>query len=364
MLLAERDMQALLDMVGKSFTLDSGEYSGNVAGTRDNFRHYALAAGDINPLWHDEDYARSSPRGALAAMPTWLYSVVGGYWTKKLRPPKDDSRSISSLAAGQEWEFVSDVHEGDEIRVEGELLDLTEKESGTLGQALMLTGLLTYFTSAGRLLARQTSRGMWYDLGNTSIGQTQTRQPYVPTPEGEVRTSYDFYTSVERRGNRPLYWDDVEVGSAVTPQYRPTETAMDIVEFLIGTHAIDTVATRLRAPADDIQARWRRSHFDDSIARSLGFPAAYNIGFQRISWLDSMISDWMGDHGILRKLAGNHRRLLFVGDTPTCDGLVTQKHVGEGRHLVDLDVRVRNQRDEVVTTGSAVVQLPARGDSP
>ncbi len=68
-----------------------------------------------------------------------------------------------------------------------------------------------------------------------------------------------------------------------------------------------------------------RAHWDDNFARSVGVPAAYDYGPERIAWLGTLITSWMGDDGFLRKLYVEVRRFNLAGDTTRCTGQVTDR---------------------------------------
>jgi hypothetical protein len=55
-----------------------------------------------------------------------------------------------------------------------------------------------------------------------------------------------------------------------------------------------------------------------------------------------------------------YRQLNFKNDILTCHGKVTRKYIEDGRHYVDLDVWVMNQKNENTTPGYATVILPSR----
>jgi len=41
-------------------------------------------------------------------------------------------------------------------------------------------------------------------------------------------------------------------------------------------------------------------HMEDSRAQTIGIPGAYDYGCQRISWLDNVVTNWMGDDGFIK----------------------------------------------------------------
>ena len=107
-----------------------------------------------------------------------------------------------------------------------------------------------------------------------------------------------------------------------------------------------------------------RGHLEASTGRDVGMEGAYDIGPQRISWAQHMLTNWIGDHGFLHKLNVSVRRPNLVGDTIWWRGTVTGKRMVEGVNLVDLTVEARCQRDIPSAHGTAVVALPSQEVGP
>ena len=78
-------------------------------------------------------------------------------------------------------------------------------------------------------------------------------------------------------------------------------------------------------------------HMEDSRAQTIGIPGAYDYGCQRISWLDNVVTNWMGDDGFLKNLNGTLKRFNIVGDTHWMKGKVTKKYIVNGEYLVDIE---------------------------
>ena len=66
---------------------------------------------------------------------------------------------------------------------------------------------------------------------------------------------------------------------------------------------------------------------EDSRAQTIGIPGAYDYGCQRISWVDNLITNWMGDDGFIKNLNGTLKRFNIVGDTHWMKGKVTKKYI-------------------------------------
>ena len=139
-----------------------------------------------------------------------------------------------------------------------------------------------------------------------------------------------------------LYWDDVSVGDAL-PGF-----SMDL--------DWTTMALQVHGSQD-----WSRIHHDPDYARDSGHDDIfYNTGWTA-GMLGRALTDWMGVEGWVRKLNFQMRGMNMNGDTVSAKGTVTDKRVDDdGRHLVDVDVWLENDRVGKTTPASAVVQLPNR----
>jgi hypothetical protein len=74
-----------------------------------------------------------------------------------------------------------------------------------------------------------------------------------------------------------------------------------------------------------------------------------------------LVTDWMGDDGVLKELNVSLRAPVLVGDISWCTGKVASKRVEGDSHLVELYLWITNQRGDRTTIGSAIVELPSRG---
>src|SRR5690606_17395325 len=102
-------------------------------------------------------------------------------------------------------------------------------------------------------------------------------------------------------------------------------------------------------------------HWDTELARSVGVPEAYDYGPERIAWISTMLTNWIGDHGFLRELYVEVRGFNVIGDLTRCRGVVdaldSPDATGYGQARVQ--VEAINQRNETTAKGWALVDLPA-----
>jgi hypothetical protein len=74
----------------------------------------------------------------------------------------------------------------------------------------------------------------------------------------------------------------------------------------------------------------------------------------------TMVTNWMGDAGVLLRVRTEMRRFNIMGDTTWCKGKVVRKYIKNNTALVDIEIAAENQRGEVTTPGVATVALPSR----
>jgi len=74
----------------------------------------------------------------------------------------------------------------------------------------------------------------------------------------------------------------------------------------------------------------------------------------------TLVTNWMGDAGCIKRIRTQMRRFNIMGDTTFCKGTVVKKYVKDNTPLVDIEIAAENQRGEVTTPGLATVALPSR----
>ena len=139
-----------------------------------------------------------------------------------------------------------------------------------------------------------------------------------------------------------VYWQDIEEGMEI-PAFSRTTTLMNWNRWA------------------SVNDEFVPMHMDDDDARANGQDAAFGEGPLRYSYLHSAVRDWIGDDGAIVSINAQYRGINYKGDTLTCSGRVTGMREDNGRHLVDLEIGITNQRGETVTPGQATVALPGRG---
>jgi acyl dehydratase len=106
---------------------------------------------------------------------------------------------------------------------------------------------------------------------------------------------------------------------------------------------------------------WNPLHFDKDFAMGLGFKGVIVHGRIKAAYLCELITDWIGEKGILKRLSIQYRGNDFPGDTITCKGNVTKKYIKDDEHCVECEIWTENVEGARTTPGSAIVVLPSKG---
>ncbi len=150
-----------------------------------------------------------------------------------------------------------------------------------------------------------------------------------------------------------LYWDNVEVGSEITPLQKIATTQMLV---------------RWAGAAGDFNPL----HFENAYAEAQGLGRPIVHGQLKRAWLVQLMTDWIGEQGTLRKMSCQFRAVDYPrlmkskteaqdGETWWCKGKVTKKYVEGAEHRVDCEIWVENGKAEKTTPGTATAILPSRG---
>lgn len=123
-------------------------------------RHWVDALDDRNPVYLDEEFAKSTRFGGVVAPPAMLQTwtmprpkiegiALRGGAPSDLQadgpiPLLDAAGFVGTLATNSELEFVRYLRPGDRVRVSNELESISARKTTGLGQGYFLTWITTY----------------------------------------------------------------------------------------------------------------------------------------------------------------------------------------------------------------------------
>ncbi len=99
-----------------------------------------------------------------------------------------------------------------------------------------------------------------------------------------------------------------------------------------------------------------RIHFDLPYATEVeGYPGLVNAGPLMGDWLTQCVNDWLGDDGRLKSLQYTNRKASIIGEKLRSGGRVLSTDTQS--NSAELEVRIINEVDEVITPGTAIVSF-------
>ena len=366
-LATEEELARIRAKIGQKVTINEPPHLTEV--TRDAVRHWAQATGDRNPLFLDEAYARASRHGSLLAPPCQLYAysrISIGY--------RGGLPGVHSFFAGSHWRWHEPIKVGQPITPEVTFKGLDELPSRFAGRMFKQISLIQYINGEGRELAQADSWGMRVErVAARKKGKYKKLVLAEPYTRERIEEIAQRYAEEKCRGSDTPCFDDVKPGDAIPQIIRGPYTATIAVAFeqawgglYIKAHGYWFDYLR-RHPAAGIPNSYNipeppeAVHWDSPLARSVGVPEAYDYGPERVAWVATMLTNWVGDDGFVKELYCEVRRFNMIGDLTTCRGKVVSKDEAAG--TVKLDVEAVDQRGDTTAFGWAVVRLPRRATS-
>jgi len=139
-----------------------------------------------------------------------------------------------------------------------------------------------------------------------------------------------------------LYYEDVSVGSEVTPLVKqPTTRQLVMWAGAVGDYM--------------------PIHYDKDFAQSRGLSGVIVHGQLVGAFLGQLMTDWIGERGTLRKLSCSYKGMNYPGETLTAKGKVTKKYIQNSEHYVECSLWAENAKGEKTASGMATIILPSRG---
>jgi hydroxyacyl-ACP dehydratase HTD2-like protein with hotdog domain len=138
-----------------------------------------------------------------------------------------------------------------------------------------------------------------------------------------------------------VYYEDINEGSDI-PALVKYPTTMQLVKYA-------------GASGDFYQI-----HYDKDFAVANGLPGVIVHGWLTLSFLGQMVTDWLGEKGMLLKLNGSYRGMNKVHEDIICNGKVVKKYVEDGKNLARVDIWAENPQGEKTVTGTVIVSLPSK----
>lgn len=352
----------------------------NSVATADAIRNWAFGVGDDNPLYTDEAYGLGTRWGTQIGHGT----MAGHVKTPMLGDPVPEEirratkglfRGVHVFVSGGTWDWHRPVRPGDRIFSFSGEESAELKESEFAGRSYIQVRRDVAINHHGEVIGvYRILRVLTERKAARERGKYSDIEPATYTDDDYERIDA-IYEQEQPRGAEPRFWEDVVVGEQLPPMVKGPLTVTEIIAFHAGGYGFVPYGlkssrlgfkNRRRIPPFYVKNEYgvydvaQRLHWDSEWAKGIGNPMAYDYGVMRQCWFYHHVSDWAGDDAFIERLEDSIRKFNYHGDTQFLSGTVTGKRVEGGRHLVDLDLHMVNQREVETAYASATVALPSR----
>lgn len=374
----DHDIEAQRELVGVDLAINTREYV--TTATPDAIRSFARGLGDDNPLFGTEGYGRRTRWGGQIA-PSIMAGIVNSPLAGDPLDPglKERTRGLFSgihvFVSGGSWEWFRPIHAGDRLYSFGGIESLEVKESSFAGRSVIRVRRFVKMNQRGEVVAVQRIVAILTERRTAKEKGKYADVEAAHYTDADLAEIDAVYAAERRRGGDTRWFEDVAVGDELGPMAKGPLVQTEIICFHAGGYGFTPYApsasrlgyqNRQRIPAFYVKNEQgvpdvaQRVHWDSAWAQAIGNPMAYDYGYMRECWLHHLLTDWAGDEGWIVSQQDSIRRFNYVGDTQILTGRVTATREEQGRHLVDVEVRATNQRDEETVTGTATIALPSR----
>ena len=102
-----------------------------------------------------------------------------------------------------------------------------------------------------------------------------------------------------------------------------------------------------------------RIHYDYPYATDVeGYPGLVIAGPLLGDWLTQSVIEWLGDDGKLVSIEYSNRKASYIGEVLRSGGKVVSSEQDSG--TVELEMYIKNEADEIITPGTAIVRFPVK----
>lgn len=119
---------------------------------KEKVKEYALAVGDNNLLYVNDEKAKTSKYGGIIAPPTFAVVYAKEPVGKMLLDPELALNLMMLVHGEQEFEFLNVVRPGDTITTEGEIAEIYEKKGKSF---------VSMATASSNQRGEEVCRGRW-----------------------------------------------------------------------------------------------------------------------------------------------------------------------------------------------------------
>jgi acyl dehydratase len=338
-----------------------------------NISRFVEATGDGNPLYLDARYGSHSWWRTLVAPPAFVLGIQVPEAAGALQ--ERDYDAVDILSAVELW-WNDHIRLGDRVAADLRVFEVNNGPAWRGRDTVEITSRVTY-QSEGRCIAGGSGLVRIHPLRlGSELFVERAIHSYTPSEIERIEDS--LAQEPAPRGASPRFYSEVSVGDPLPQIVRGPFTWSEMITWIVAEGrswpAGNIRYRELVGQPGNIRAHaatgWPAS--DRKLAREdlltcadVGFSAPCARPAFIVALVAQLITTWMGDDAVLRKLSTSLHQPVLYGDTLWLTGQVTGKSIQEISEqqyfAVTVEVRIVNQLEQQVTRATAVIFLPERG---
>lgn len=357
-----------------------------------DIRRWVQAMHYPNRLHYDDEFAEESRFGRIVAPQSFPVACDDGHGTAPSCVGHIPNSHL--IFGGDEWWFHGPrVYGGDQLINERVPLDYVVKDTKFAGPTCFQRGDNKYYNQQGDLIATQRSTAIRYraDLAREAGSMDATEDPVWTDEELNKleEQKFEWINMLHDLGHGKRYWDDVNVGDQLPTRiigphsiasfttewraylftiwcgvHRRTDLDMEALGFTpeMAGKEQDPVHEKINPEqTDGAYVGPSRGHLFPRWARYIGMPRSYGYGASMGAWILDYFGGWAGEWGQVVHSNCSYRGPAFTGDITIMNAEVIDKMTDEdGRNLVQVDFRMKNQLGTTMATAKAEIELPKK----
>lgn len=358
--------------------------------TTHDFRRWAQAHDNPNPLHYDDEWAQRSVFGGIVAAQSFLVATGDGHGAAPARQGHIPNTHL--LFGGDEWWFHGPrVQAGDRMSVECMFVDYKVRETRFSGPTAICRGDSTYVNQRGEYVGKQRSTVIRYlpEVARERMSKQAPREPQWTDEQLEELTAQRIAYITDMRANSERRFADVKVGDRLTPRpLGPHSTASFSAEYRARPAAVwgasRYVGRRGRTSGDGAgwipEMNWdldraridplavdglyegpSRGHVLVRYAKAVGLSRPYGYGSSMGTYLLDYAANWGGHRARVAHSDSRYHSPVYAGDAHTISGEVVDKREGGmyGDREVYLRITMVSQDGEKVAAGDMCLAFDA-----
>ena len=356
-----------------------------------DIRRWVQAMHYPNPLHYDDRWAAASRFSGIVAPQSFTVACDTSHGCSPAQVGRIPESHL--IFGGDDWWFFGPrVWPGDHLICHRMPYDYRVTETKFAGPTCFQRGDTLYVNQRGERVALQRSTAIRYRPRRAKEKQLFSEPQEPSWTDGQLAELEErklaFIDQIPALGHDPRPWGSVSAGdrlaehvlgphslASFTTEWRaypmttwgatrkgPTSLSAEELGYtkemagLEGDREVERVNPEL---TDGAYHGPSRGHLQPRWAEHVGMPRGYGYGASMGAWVLDYVSGWAGEWGMVTHSEAQYRNPAFTGDATFLSGVVAETWVDRrGRHLVRVDVDMRNQDDAVLARAKVEVALP------